>query len=394
MAAPKRKMIMPTDSLSFFRAQAKYRKGFGFTAEGNLKVPPMEDQPETVIELPNYRNATIQEQIDDEERLRERLRAVEKEYDETALLLKEAIASWRLTGATSGVLRYQDEMRRLDAERTMLRSPVRWIKTYKSVDTNQLLLDEIYETRKYQYPVSALVMRSLPFQQTVRVGTLEQAPVSQTSFTESQEPKEQEYFTVFYDPSDPEHGLLSPNTMVEFIFNSTKYNSLAQAYEVERVTALGRKDIRPLLLKTRSPETVKKVGSRIVGDVEKPRELWISILKSLVSQYPNYAKVLRSTETSTLIYADPKEGRWGIGLPIGDPGVTERSAWKGENYLGQAWQAVRDGLPPLKEEEEEAQETETSMTGGYTEHGKTEGEAKEERIRVLQGHYRKMKKGM
>ena len=73
--------------------------------------------------------------------------------------------------------------------------------------------------------------------------------------------------------------------------------------------------------------------------------------------------------------------------------MTERSAWKGENYLGQAWQAVRDGLPPLEESIQE-ENADSSMTGGYTEHGKTEGEAKEERIRVLQGHYRKMKKGM
>jgi hypothetical protein len=125
--------------------------------------------------------------------------------------------------------------------------------------------------------------------------------------------------------------------------------------------------------------------------VEKPRELLIEILKSLITQHPRFAEVLRSTGTATLVFAEAKDGILGIGMNPTDPQVTEREAWKGTNLLGQAWNAARASLPPLVEGQEQEDQEVPVQSGGFTEHGKTMAEAKEQRRKVLAGFYRRSK---
>ena len=175
--------------------------------------------------------------------------------------------------------------------------------------------------------------------------------------------------------------------MVEFIHNSTKYNCVLQAYEGERLSMLGRQDIRPALLKSRSTAQMRVIASRVVGQPENPRELLIAILKSLISQHPRFAEDLRATGTSTLVFAEPKDGVLGVGMGVADEQITEKTAWKGTNFLGQAWTAVRIGLPPAAEDDVE--EALPAQAGGYNEHGKTLREAKQQRANVLKGFYRR-----
>jgi predicted NAD-dependent protein-ADP-ribosyltransferase YbiA (DUF1768 family) len=356
---------------------------FKFTADGNLQVPEMRGEPPKVIELPYYRPATLDETVQEEEKQLEELRAAEREFDETYRLLKTAIVEWRATGNSSDVIKYQRDLQRLDAQRTQLRSPIRWTKEFKNLSINKILLEEFYEKRKLGYPVFALKTIGLPYEKTVIPSSTKPVKVvaELVEADADAEAEEEEEFILFSSPTDQEHGFLSPETMVEFIYNSTKYNCLYQAYEGERLSMLGRQDVRPILLKSRSPRQMRVITSRVVGQVEAPRELLINILKSLISQHPNFADNLRSTGTSTLVYTEPKDGVLGIGMSQTDPEVTEKTSWKGKNFLGQAWMAVRTGLPK-EEEEEEVQE------GGYTEHGKTLGESKEQRTRVLMGKYK------
>jgi predicted NAD-dependent protein-ADP-ribosyltransferase YbiA (DUF1768 family) len=239
-------------------------------------------------------------------------------------------------------------------------------------------VEQFYQKKKLGYSVFALRLRSNPFDEHTRIKTPGDAAPAEPE-AEAEAEAEAEEFIFFSDPEGP-FGPLSPDTMVEFVYNSTKYNCLTQAYEVERITKLGRrKDLGPLLLKSRSPVQIRTIGARITGDVENPRELWIDILKSLLAQHPTYAEVLKRTGTATLVYANPKEGRWGIGMSEG----SDREEWKGPNVLGQAWQAIRLSLPEA--------EAEAEQTGGYTEHGTTLKESKEQRSNVLKGYYRKMK---
>jgi predicted NAD-dependent protein-ADP-ribosyltransferase YbiA (DUF1768 family) len=377
---------IPTDSVSFFRVRAKNVEMFKFTADGNLQVPEMRGEPPKVIELPFYRPATIDEIVQEEDKQMEELRATEREFDETFKLLKTAIVEWRTTGNSSDVIKYQRDLQRLDAQRTQLRSPIRWTKEFKNLSINRILLEEFYEKRKLGYPVLALQTLGLPYEKTVIPSSTKPVKVvAEIVEADADVEKEEEEFILFSSPTDPEHGFLSPETMVEFIYNSTKYNCLYQAYEGERLSMLGRQDVRPILLKSRSPRQMRVITSRVVGQVEAPRELLINILNSLISQHPNFADNLRTTGTSTLVYTEPKDGVLGIGMSQTDPEVTEKASWKGKNFLGQAWMAVRTGLPKEEEEDIPVQE------GGYTEHGTTLVEAKEKRTKVLMGKYKHKK---
>ena len=388
-----RQIPIPKDSASFFRVRAKNLKMFQFTKDGDLQVPEMRGEPPKVIQIPYYRPATAEETLEDEQKAMEEIQEVEREFDETYKLLKAAIVEWRATGFSADVIKYQNDLQRLDSQRTQLRSPLRWTKTFKNLSVNKILLSEFYEQRKLGYPVEALKTRTQTFEQSIRADgftkPLPVAPPQEGSDTEDAEVKEEE-FVIFSSPTDPEHGSLSPYTMVEFIHNSTKYNCVLQAYEGERLNMLGRQDIRPTLLKSRSVAQMRVIGSRVVGQPENPRELLINILKSLISQHSRFADDLRTTGTSTLVFAEPKDGVLGVGMGVADEQITEKTAWKGTNFLGQAWTAVRASLPPAAEDAEEAEETELpAQAGGYTEHGKTLDEAKKQRANVLKGFYRR-----
>jgi ribA/ribD-fused uncharacterized protein len=385
-----RQIPIPKDSAAFFRVRAKNLKMFQFTEDGDLQVPEMRGEPAKVIQIPYYRPATAEETLEDEQKAMEAIQEVEREFDETYKLLKGAIAEWRSTGFSADVIKYQNDLQRLDSQRTQLRSPLRWTKIFKNLSVNKILLNEFYEQRKLGYYVQALKTRTQTFEQSIRAdGFTKPQPVAvaaEASDGESDAEAKEEEFVIFSSPTDPEHGSLSPYTMVEFIHNSTKYNCVLQAYEGERLNMLGRQDIRPTLLKSRSTAQMRVIGSRVVGQPENPRELMIAILKSLISQHSRFADDLRATGTSTLVFAEPKDGVLGVGMGVADEQITEKTAWKGTNFLGQAWTAVRASLPPEVEDEEDEL---PAQSGGYTEHGTTLKEAKEKRANVLKGFYRR-----
>ena len=380
-AQPKKKerqLAIPKDSATFFRARAKNVKMFKFTDDGNLQVPEMRGQPAKVIDIPYYRNVNNEEIALDEQERFEQLQSIESEFDETYKLLRAAILEWRQTGFSSDVIKFQRDLQRLDAQRTQLYSPLRWTKTYKNLEVNRILLSEVDEKRKIGYPVAALKSRTMTFEKMFRTGSAPVAVIEEVSESEGEE-QEPEEFIVFLAPQDV-HGFLSPETMVEFIYNSTKYNCVLQAYEGERLSLLNRKDVRPVLLKSRNPKQMRMVSRTVIGQIENPRELLINILKALTSQHPNLGDSLRETGTSTLVFADVRDGVLGVGMIPTDPLITEKDEWKGKNFLGQAWMVVRNDLPLLQEE--------VVQQGGYTEHGTTKQEVTAVRANVLKGYYR------
>ena len=391
----KRPLPIPKTSKAFFRLRAKQPLVFGFTPDGNLAVPEMRGQPSSTLELPRYRAATPEEIIAKEDDLRTQIAAVEREYDETAALLKAAMTVWRETGAASEALKYQRKMTQLDSKKTLLRSPMRWVHMFKGLEVHDVLLEKVHEVKKMPYPIGALRFRSVDSSDLVRVMAEGEVAAGASGAPSAQQQQqrqpEEETFIFFNDPDvkEDEHSALSPDTMIEIIYNSTKYTSPTQAYEAERVVALKRNDLRPQILKTRSAKMIRAIGARVVGDVEKPIDLWISIFKALLMQHPRYERILRETDTDTLVYANPKDSKWGIGLKAEDPLALSKENWAGENWVGQAWQAVREGLPEVDAEAEEEEEAEAEQAGGYVEHGVTAIEQKEKRSKVLMGLYRR-----
>jgi ribA/ribD-fused uncharacterized protein len=391
-----RKMKQPVDSTTFFKMKAKNPKMFQFTAEGDLQVPAMDGKEAKVIELPFYIRASKEKLEEYADQVLRDLLKNEKEYDETMKNLQEALQEWKMTGAVTMVLKYQRELQRLDAERTNLKTPSRWHTKYKNLSIKQILPNSDEIDKKLGYPV--IITRGRRIHPTIeyeivgkgeyRERTRRGGDVSEEE--SEQEEESQEEFIVFYDVADEEHGILSPDTMLDIIYNGTKYSSATQAYEVERVTALGRKDIRPLLLRQRNPKMIRQLGARVAGKIEDPKKLWISILKALIDQHEDLKPALLDTGNSTLVYADPKDKVLGVGLGAEDEGILDRKRWQGENILGNAWKAVREDLKAEELEKDRergmvgGQRLEGALVGekevGYTEESKTlEEENKEKR---------------
>jgi ribA/ribD-fused uncharacterized protein len=394
-----RQEAIPKDSAGFFRARAKDPKRFTFTADGDLQVPEMRGEASKVITLPYYRPATVDEIREEEEKQMDQIKQVEKEIDDTSRSLRDAMVEWRKgAGGADEVMKLQRDLQRLDAQRTQLRSPIRWTKTFKNLSIRDVLVEEVYEVKKLGYPVEALRTRCLSTEQTIR--SSDEKPFAEGAETEGEEEAAEEAaeegpseeFTLFFKPADPDHGFLSPDTLVDFIFNTRQYNCVTQAYQAERIIYLKREaDFLKPLLKTRSPPMMRVIGSKVVGQLPDPKETMTNILKSLVSQHPRFGDMLRTTDGTTLVYADPRDGVLGIGIPVEDPQVTDRAAWKGTNFLGQAWQAVRDSLgalgAPGGAERLEAEEAPLVQEGGAR--GKTLADEKKQRAGVLIARYRK-----
>jgi len=393
-----RQEAIPKDSAGFFRARAKDPKRFTFTADGDLQVPEMRGEASKVITLPYYRPATVDEIREEEEKQMDQIKQVEKEIDDTSRSLRDAMVEWRKgAGGADEVMKLQRDLQRLDAQRTQLRSPIRWTKTFKNLSIRDVLVEEVYEVKKLGYPVEALRTRCLSTEQTIR--SSDEKPFAEGAETEGEEAEADEQegpseeFTLFFKPADPDHGFLSPDTLVDFIFNTRQYNCITQAYQAERIIYLKREaDFLKPLLKTRSPPMMRVIGSKVVGQLPDPKETMTNILKSLVSQHPRFGDMLRTTEGSTLVYADPRDGVLGIGIPVEDPQVTDRAAWKGTNFLGQAWQAVRDSLGPLQAQaagEAAARQEEAPLVQEGGARGKTLADEKKQRTGVLIARYKK-----
>lgn len=379
---------IPKTTKAFYRALVKYPKLFKINQDGDLSIPEIRGVAAHVLELPSYTETTLEEQLQRETLNHEKLAAVEREVEETSKLLKEAFKGWKETGITENVISLNRKMMELDAQRTLLRSPERWIRSEGKLEVRKVDFSQPNEVRKTPYSVYVTRLRSVAFEELTKISAPSQKarPGIQVDI-QQRAPQVAEEFTVFNEP-DQDFGEFSPDRMQDFVYKGTKYTSLIQAYHGERLTQLNRKELRPLLLKLRSTKQIRAFAARVTGEVEAPLELLKDLVRHIVSQHPDLKEALKETETSMLVYANPLDSKLGIGLAEDSDDALDRTLWKGENLLGQAWVSVREAEKEGEEEEEE----ESKQEGGgasYTEHGRTEEEVKQQRSRVLMGMYRR-----
>ena len=367
--------VIPKDAKTFFMAMSKDPKKYGFSPTGDMAILTPTGTVDTTIPLPTYRETTPEERKDYDTEVREKIRSVETEYDEALKNLKDALILWKETGLSSDAIKTQRELTRLDAERSTLRSPLRWVRSYRNLERKSLLLHSKQPDLGIGHPVFSLYIQPIPFNKRVVVSTGETTVPVQEEIIQAKE----ESFVVF--STGTEEGVLSPETPMDLTYNGTRYNSILQAYHAERVGQLGNQGLRTSILKATNPKTIRFMGDSLKGVIENPstRELLISIAKEAAKQDERIAPVLRKTGLDPLVYAEAKDRVLGVGLSIdAKEQLVQRDAWMGENLLGQAWEVVRIGL-----------EDEIQSGGAVLEKARTLEDVKKERSHVLMGMYRK-----
>ncbi|KAF7639356.1 DUF1768 domain-containing protein [Meloidogyne graminicola] len=122
-----------------------------------------------------------------------------------------------------------------------------------------------------------------------------------------------------------------------------------QYYMFYKARVFNDKQAMSEIMRTRDPKHMKRIGSKIVG-FDQSKWFKISIQVMAIATYYKYSlnRDLRlqlfETCGAEIIETNPTDQRWGIGLPMDDWRIRDKSEWKGLNILGRMLTICRDKL--------------------------------------------------
>lgn len=134
-----------------------------------------------------------------------------------------------------------------------------------------------------------------------------------------------------------------------FVIDGVTYSCAEQFMMAEKARLFGDRRTLAKILAADSPKEHKALG-RGVSPFDEAR--WTGACREIVyrgnlakfGQDEELGALLLATGTKTLVEASPLDRIWGIGLAAEDPRATDRSAWRGKNWLGEALMRVRAEL--------------------------------------------------
>jgi len=135
----------------------------------------------------------------------------------------------------------------------------------------------------------------------------------------------------------------------DFTVEGVAYTCAEQFMMAEKARLFGDEETLRKILAADLPREQKALG-RQVRDFDEAR--WTSACRDVVyrgnvakfSQNAYLKELLLATEGKTLAEASPTDRIWGIGLAADDRRATDRSAWRGKNWLGEALVGARADL--------------------------------------------------
>ena len=154
---------------------------------------------------------------------------------------------------------------------------------------------------------------------------------------------EKEEFAFFWG------GTMSQWAKSDFTIDGIKFNTCEQYMMYKKAMLFGDQATADKILEAKSPREQKQLG-REVSPYDDAK--WVSVCREVVydanvakfSQNPEMKKELMFTAGKTLVEASPHDKRWGIGLAADNPLAKDRKTWKGDNWLGEAIERVREDM--------------------------------------------------
>jgi len=150
----------------FYKARAKDPEKFYINEKGDLVASAVKDgEEDRIFTLPPYRRPTQKEAEEADQERRQKIATAETEVQEAQKTLRERLDAYRMGEAyASDVVLANVEVAKKEKILQAMAYPIRTIEEIASISTNELLLDQRYEVRKYPYPVRVLKHSPLTLQ--------------------------------------------------------------------------------------------------------------------------------------------------------------------------------------------------------------------------------------
>jgi len=159
--------VQPKTIEEFYKARGKDPKRFTINDQGDLVAAAIkEGESERIFTLPKYRSPTFKETQEADLHRRELTAKAEEEVQDAQRLLREKLEAYRVGEAyASDVVLANIDVTRKEKELQSIAYPLRIIKTIDSIDTNEILMDQRYEVRKFPYQVHIVAHSPFPLQE-------------------------------------------------------------------------------------------------------------------------------------------------------------------------------------------------------------------------------------
>jgi ribA/ribD-fused uncharacterized protein len=134
-----------------------------------------------------------------------------------------------------------------------------------------------------------------------------------------------------------------------FTIKGVTYNCAEQYMMAQKALFFADIDAHIKIMATDSPSKQKAIGRTVKG-FNVPA--WNTVCKKIVydanyakfTQNENLKEYLLDTENKEIVEASPYDVIWGIGLPEGHPDITDKTKWRGMNWLGETIMMVRETI--------------------------------------------------
>lgn len=165
--------------------------------------------------------------------------------------------------------------------------------------------------------------------------------------------KKKEDFVFFY-LAEEENGYLSNWFPSYFVLDGRVFTSTEQYLMYYKAKIFGDEEAKQAILDTDDQGTIKQLGKQVRyfrnGIWDACRDLVMEEgLRAKFGQNKELKQRLLETGDAILAECAPKDLIWGIGLSGDDERRFDRSAWRGENRLGEALMKIRVEMKTGKE---------------------------------------------
>jgi ribA/ribD-fused uncharacterized protein len=271
----------------------------------------------------------------------------EQEYENAREELRQATDNPNIT--MSEILSLNRKISDLDNILQSVRFPLRQVADIGTFQVREILLDDIYETRKLPNSIKSLITRPFELQQQyVRIG---EAPIKQIQTVEEIRQKTSALVPVilFSEPSTNEYDFMGLKWAVNVEYNNTQYNSVYQALMAELAKVFNDNDNLQKIMIADSAEDIDYSVDMVPGDREINEPKWNTAISQLLypiniekyKQYPELSEKILQTKQAKLGYYIPDDNILGIGISIDNPNAKDINKWTGQNIVGNTLEKVR-----------------------------------------------------